>query len=75
MSVRKTYQSRNYQLRLVEFPKTRRYEIQGVDLIDELWVVNERIKVSRYDYYYAQELLQKEVRAQECAGLQFNEVF
>ena len=42
MTVRKTYQSRNFQLRLVEFPKTRRYEIQGVDLIDELWVVNER---------------------------------
>ena len=75
MAVRKTYQARNFQLRLVEFPKTRRYEIQGVDLIDELWVVNERIKVSRYDYYYAQELLQKEVRAQEYAGLQFNEVF
>ncbi len=70
MAVRKTYQGRNFQLRLVEFPKTRRYEIQGVDLIDELWVVNERIKVSRYDYYYAQELLQKEVRAQEYAGLQ-----
>ena len=75
MTVRKTYQARNFQLRLVEFPKTRRYEIQGVDLIDELWVVNERIKVSRYDYYYAQELLQKEVRAQEYAGLQFSEVF
>ena len=75
MAVRKTYQARNFQLRLVEFPKTRRYEIQGVDLIDELWVVNERIKVSRYDYYYAQELLQKEVRAQECTGLQFSEVY
>ena len=75
MTVRKTYQARNFQLRLVEFPKTRRYEIQGVDLIDELWVVNERINVSRYDYYYAQELLQKEVRAQEYTGLQFNEVF
>ena len=75
MATRKTYQSRNFQLRLVEFPKTRRYEIQGVDLIDELWVVNERINVSRYDYYYAQELLQKEVRAQEYTGLQFNEVF
>lgn len=75
MAVRKTYQARNFQLRLVEFPKTRRYEIQGVDLIDELWVVNERINVSRYDYYYAQELLQKEVRAQEYAGLQFSEVF
>ena len=56
MAVRKTYQARNYQLRLVEFPKTRRYEIQGVDLLDELWVVNERIKVSRYDYYYAHSL-------------------
>ena len=75
MTIRKTYRAKNFQLRLVEFPKTRRYEIQGVDLIDELWVVNERIKVSRYDYYYAQELLQKEVRAQEYAGLQFIEVF
>ena len=75
MAVRKTYQSRNFQLRLVEFPKTRRYEIQGVDLIDELWVVNERIKVSRYDYYYAQEVFLKEVRAHERDGVTFNEVF
>ena len=75
MSVRKTYQSRNYQLRLVEFPKTRRYEIQGVDLMDNVWVINERIKVSKYDYYYAQEVFLKEVRAHERDGVTFNEVF
>ena len=75
MTVRKTYQSRSYMLRLVEFPKTRRYEIQGVDLIDDTWVVNERIKISRYDYYYAQELFMKEVRAHERDGVTFNEVF
>ena len=75
MSVRKTYLSRNYQLRLVEFPKTRRYEIQGVDLMDDVWVINERIKVSKYDYYYAQEVFLKEVRAHERDGVTFNEVF
>ena len=75
MTVRKTYQSRSYMLRLVEFPKTRRYEIQGVDLIDDTWVVNERIKVSKYDYYYAQEVFLKEVRAHERDGVTFNEVF
>ena len=75
MSTRKTYQSRDYQLRLVEFPKTRRYEIQGVDLMDDVWVINERIKVSKYDYYYAQEVFLKEVRAHERDGVTFNEVF
>ena len=75
MTVRKTYQSRSYMLRLVEFPKTRRYEIQGVDLIDDTWVVNEHIKVSKYDYYYAQEVFLKEVRAHERDGVTFNEVF
>lgn len=75
MATRKTYQSRNYQLRLVEFPKTRRYEIQGVDLMDDVWVINERIKVSKYDYYYAQEVFLKEVRAHERDGVTFNEVF
>ena len=75
MTVRKTYQSRSYMLRLVEFPKTRRYEIQGVDLIDDTWVVNERIKVSKYDYYYAQEVFLKEVRAHERDGIHFHEVF
>ena len=75
MAVRKTHQSRNYQLRLVEFPKTRRYEIQGVDLMDDVWVINERIKVSKYDYYYAQEVFLKEVRAHERDGVTFNEVF
>lgn len=75
MATRKTYQSRNYQLRIVEFPKTRRYEIQGVDLMDDVWVINERIKVSKYDYYYAQEVFLKEVRAHERDGVTFNEVF
>ena len=75
MATRKTYQSRNYQLRLVEFPKTRRYEIQGVDLMDDVWVINERIKVSKYDYYCAQEVFLKEVRAHERDGVTFNEVF
>ena len=75
MATRKTYQSRDYQLRLVEFPKTRRYEIQGVDLMDDVWVINERIKVSKYDYYYAQEVFLKEVRAHERDGVTFNEVF
>lgn len=75
MATRKTYQSRNYQLRLVEFPKTRRYEIQGVDLMDDVWVINERIKVSKYDYYYAQEVFLKEVRAHERDSVTFNEVF
>ena len=75
MATRKTYQSRNYQLRLVEFPKTRRYEIQGVDLMDDVWVINERIKVSKYDYYYVQEVFLKEVRAHERDGVTFNEVF
>ena len=75
MTVRKTYQSRSYMLRLVEFPKTRRYEIQGVDLIDDTWVVNERIKVSKYHYYYAQERFLKEVRAHERDGIHFHEVF
>ena len=75
MATRKTYQSRDYQLRLVEYPKTRRYEIQGVDLIDDTWVVNERIKISRYDYYYAQEVFLKEVRAHERDGIHFHEVF
>ena len=75
MATRKTYQSRDYQLRLVEYPKTRRYEIQGVDLMDDVWVINERIKVSKYDYYYAQEVFLKEVRAHERDGVTFNEVF
>ena len=75
MATRKTYQSRNYQLRLVEYPKTRRYEIQGVDLMDDVWVINERIKVSKYDYYYAQERFLKEVRAHERDVVTFNEVF
>ena len=75
MATRKTYQSRNFQLRLVEFPKTRRYEIQGLDLMDDVWVINERIKVSKYDYYYAQEVFLKEVRAHERDGVTFNEVF
>ena len=75
MATRKTYQSRDYQLRLVEYPKTRRYEIQGVDLMDDVWVINERIKVSKYDYYYAQERFLKEVRAHERDGVTFNEVF
>lgn len=75
MATRKTYQSRNYQLRLVEYPKARRYEIQGVDLMDDVWVVNERINVSRYDYYHALEMLMKEVRVHERDGVVFNEVF
>ena len=43
--------------------------------MDDVWVINERIKVSKYDYYYAQEVFLKEVRAHERDGVTFNEVF
>ncbi len=75
MTVRRTYQSRNYQLRLVEYPRTRRYEIQGLDLEDGEWVVNVRIKVVDYDYYKASSQLSLEVIRHERDGLSFTEVF
>lgn len=75
MAIRKVFQSEKYQLRLVEYPRSRRYEIQGWDLEDGEWVKNLTGTVKGYDYYRAMETLMNEVRTLQNEGVEFTDVW
>jgi len=75
MAVKKTYQGKKYKLSLVEYPKTRRYEIHGFDNEDGVWICNTKTKLRTYDYYAANEQFMSEVRELERDGVEFSEVY
>lgn len=75
MATIRTAISKDYKLQLVSFPTTRRYEVQGLDLENDRWVINMRLKVDGYDHYRAVGCFNKELRAMEMDGVVFHTIY